>query len=55
MFKVVKYLNYVHNSTFEKIPVDIAAYELLKYIGREIGHKKPGDLLFYYRELEKGT
>jgi hypothetical protein len=55
MFKVVKYLNYVHNSTFEKIPVDIAAYELLKYMGRNFDRKKPDDLLLYYRELEKNS
>jgi hypothetical protein len=53
MFKIVKYLNFVHKDFFEKIPVEIAAYELLQVKGISIESKKPVDLLLYYRKLEK--
>lgn len=53
MFKIVKYLNYVHNSLFEKIETDIAADELLRYVGEERGLSGTAELLKYYREIEK--
>jgi hypothetical protein len=53
MFKIVKYLNYVHTEFFEKKPVDIAASELLKLRGVILKSSKPPDLLQYYRKLEK--
>jgi hypothetical protein len=55
MFKVVKYLNFSHKSTFKKIPVTVAATELLTnmkmhpVIGNDTG------LLQYYRNLEKNS
>ena len=53
MFRIVKYLNFVHQDFFEKQPVDISALELLKIIGESPGSKAPIDLLLYYREMEK--
>jgi hypothetical protein len=53
MFKIVKYLNYVHTEYFEKKPVDIAATELLKEQGIILESAEPLDLLQYYRKLEK--
>jgi hypothetical protein len=53
MFRIVKYLNYVHTGYFEKIPVDIAASELLKLRGVILKSSGPLDLLQYYRKLEK--
>jgi hypothetical protein len=53
MFKIVKYLNFVHKDLFEKVPVEIAAYELLEITGIRFESKKPLDLLLYYRRMEK--
>jgi hypothetical protein len=53
MFKIVKYLNYIHSDFFGKEPVDIAASELLKELGLIIESKKTKDLLLYYRQMEK--
>ena len=36
MFRIVKYLNFVHLDHFEKKPVKIAAVELLENMGKEI-------------------
>jgi hypothetical protein len=53
MFRVVKYLNFCHKTTFEKIPVNIAADELLSYNNVQNSVGKSSDLLEYYRALEK--
>jgi hypothetical protein len=53
MFRVVKYLNFVHLDFFEKNPVDISALELLELTGVSPASKTPADLLLYYRHLEK--
>jgi glycosyltransferase involved in cell wall biosynthesis len=53
MFRVVKYLNYVHLDFFEKKPVDISALELLGMNGVILESEKSVDLLVYYRALEK--
>jgi hypothetical protein len=55
MFKVVKYLNHVHQLLFNKVPVDLAAAELLKYIGLEYYSENPYELLLCYRLLEKNS
>jgi hypothetical protein len=55
MFKVVKYLNYVHNSIFEKTETDYAAAALLRYIGEQNIPDGTNGLLKRYRELEKGS
>jgi hypothetical protein len=53
MFKVVKYLNFVHLNFFEKKPVDISALELIELKGTSHVSREPIDLLLYYRRLEK--
>jgi hypothetical protein len=55
MFRIVKYLNFVHRNYFEKKAVDISAYELLEESGAAIKSKNPLDLLLYYRAMEKNT
>jgi hypothetical protein len=52
MFKIVKYLNSVHDSFFEKKPVNECASELLHAIGKYFESKDPAELLGYYRSLE---
>jgi hypothetical protein len=52
MFKIVKYLNSVHDSFFEKKPVNECASELLPAIGKYFESKDPAELLGYYRSLE---
>jgi hypothetical protein len=53
MFRIVKYLNFVHTGFFKKKPVEVSASELLKAIGIGFESKEPNDLLLLYRELEK--
>lgn len=52
MFRIVKYLNFSHKSLFEKVPVLIAAEELLKIKGFEVKKEDKSDLLRVYRNLE---
>jgi GT2 family glycosyltransferase len=53
MFRIVKYLNYVHQSYFEKKVVAFSAFELLEESGIIIKSKNPTDLLLFYRAMEK--
>jgi hypothetical protein len=53
MFKIVKYLNFTHKDFFEKLPVDVSASELLEYIGVSGRINETGELLGYYRNMEK--
>ena len=53
MFRIVKYLNFVHKEFFEKVPVEVAAYKLLEMKGIAFESKKSRDLLVQYRLLEK--
>jgi hypothetical protein len=55
MFKIIKYLNFIHKDYFEKLPVVTSASELL--IGREIpcDMKEPLELLLHYRKMERGS
>jgi len=55
MFKIVKYLNYVHQNIFNKIPVAKSANELLEENGADLISEDPVELLLYYRKLEKET
>ena len=55
MFKIVKYLNYIHLDIFEKKPVDVSASELLENIGIHSYKKEPADLLLHFRSLEKSN
>jgi hypothetical protein len=53
MFRIVKYLNFVHTSRFVKIPVEIAAANLLSMTNSEFSSLDPFELLLHYRYLEK--
>jgi len=53
MFRIVKYLNYVHTVFFEKKPVDISASELLKTRNIIFDSNEPLPLLLYYRSMER--
>lgn len=55
MFKIVKYMNHVHPGTFEKVPVNESASELLKVIGINFTSKDATDLLKFYRSMEKNS
>ncbi|HBC79259.1 MAG TPA: family 2 glycosyl transferase [Bacteroidales bacterium] len=52
MFKIVKYLNSVHGTLFEKRPVNESASELLEAIGKDFKSDDPVLLLLFYRSLE---
>jgi len=52
MFKIVKYLNSVHNCFMEKRPVEECASELLIAIGEDFKSDRPAELLGCYRSLE---
>jgi hypothetical protein len=54
MFRIVKYMNFVHSDFFERQPVDISASELLEARGILFKSKETKALLLYYRQLEKG-
>lgn len=53
MFKIVKYLNFVHLNYFEKKPVEISASELLAKIQTGFKSSDAVNLLLQYRSLEK--
>ncbi|HEX7494151.1 MAG TPA: hypothetical protein VF346_08020 [Bacteroidales bacterium] len=53
MFRIVKYLNFVHSDLFEKIPVETSASKLLRMKGDQFDSEDPLKLLCYYRQLEK--
>ena len=53
MFRIVKYLNFIHLDHFEKKHVDIAASELLIAIGITFNSREAQDLLLFYRSMEK--
>jgi hypothetical protein len=53
MFRIVKYLNHVHNGLFEKIPVIVSASELLTATGIKAISNEAIYLAELYRILEK--
>ncbi len=55
MFRIVKYLNFIHKNFFEKRPVNVAAAELLDVLGMTFESNEPLDLLLFYRSLERAT
>jgi len=54
MFRIVKYLNHVHNEFFEKTPVEVSASYLLIKTGLSKNLNDVRDLLLFYRELDRG-
>ncbi len=55
MFKIVKYLNRVHEEIFPRVPVNESAFELLKVLGFNFTSEDASDLLEFYRLIEKDT
>ena len=55
MFKIVKYLNFVHASYFSKKEVAGEAKLLCDYSGMVNAPSTPGELLLFYRSLEKNS
>lgn len=55
MFKVVKYLNFAHAEYFEKIHVETAAADLLSKMNSEFRSADPIELLWHFRNIEKGN
>lgn len=55
MFRIVKYLNAVHISMFEKMPVGESVSELLTETGKHPGSDDALDLLYHLRKMERGN
>ena len=55
MFKIVKYMNYVHSGFFKRNHVENSANELLRIKGHNLDLKDSLSLLSLYRSLEKGS
>jgi hypothetical protein len=53
MFRIIKYLNFIHQGTISKEPVYISAQLLLKKIGINRNIENMKELLLFYRSLEK--
>ncbi|HLN54896.1 MAG TPA: glycosyltransferase [Bacteroidales bacterium] len=53
MFKIVKYLNFVHQEFYKKEPVEKAAAELLRSAGIAGGSGNANELLVVFRSLER--
>ena len=53
MFRIVKFMNNVHQQFYEKMPVEVSAYKILKETGHDCPHDEPSGLLRFYRLLEK--
>jgi len=54
MFRIVKYLNFVHSSSYlEKMPVQKAAAQLLQKTGRGLETDDVGELLSIFRGMER--
>ena len=53
MFRIVKYLNFVHSGMFEKKPVEVATLELMQELEIAVKSKEPSELLQTFRKLEK--
>ena len=54
MFRIVKYMNFVHQGLYRKKPVAYAAPELLHALGKDTDAMDPPELLEYFRKLERG-
>jgi len=55
MFRIVKYLNFIHQDFYEKKPVNFSAFELIQRRGILPESDDPLYLLQYYRSLEKNN
>ena len=55
MFRIVKYLNFVHLNFFQKQPVAVSATELLRQSGVAFESEDVHNLLLLYRSMEKSS
>jgi len=55
MFRIVKYLNFVHSEMFDKQPVVVSATVLLNSIGVDLKSEDTVELLRYFRKLERSV
>jgi hypothetical protein len=54
MFKIVKYLNWIHkDASLNKVDVTDASNTLLKLMGMDFKTDSVSELLDYYRRLER--
>jgi len=53
MFKILKYLNFVHEKVYEKIAVEQAAKALLMEMGIEVEKLDSKELLLVFRQVQK--
>lgn len=53
MFRIVKYLNYVHAGIYKKQPVTASARELMRLKGQNVESEDPRRLLMIFRQMEK--
>jgi hypothetical protein len=53
MFKIIKYLNFIHQQVLGKKEIVVSATELLTSIGHKIDSREASVILKYYRDLEK--
>ena len=53
MFRIVKFLNCVHNDFYKKEDIRLSALELLTEINKSIEEREPLSLLLKFRQLEK--
>jgi glycosyltransferase involved in cell wall biosynthesis len=53
MFRIVKYLNYVHAGIYEKEPVTVSGKEFLKLTSQNIESDDPAKMLEIFRHMEK--
>ena len=55
MFMIVRYLNTVHHELYNKVPVEIAASELLSKRGFKESFSNAREMLHFYRRMETGS
>ncbi|MGB8490626.1 MAG: hypothetical protein WCE64_06165 [Bacteroidales bacterium] len=53
MFRIVKFMNFVHSGLYPKKPVAEASHELLRALGKETVEMDAPELLRYFRKLER--
>lgn len=53
MFRIVKFLNYIHRKHYSRIPSDAAAIRMLCNMGLGDFPEEPRELLIYLREIER--
>ncbi|HKK43332.1 MAG TPA: glycosyltransferase family A protein [Bacteroidales bacterium] len=55
MFRVVKFLNQAHITSYEKVDITVSAFEYLRETGQILQFSNTKDILGYYRRMERGS